>query len=61
MRRFIRRDTHTVMWVADERVEEYKAEGHILADPPSASAPESPAAEKKPVVKKTTKHKTTKK
>lgn len=54
MVKFINRDTHTVMWVAEDRVEEYKAAGHKLAASPSApkSEPKAEAAVK--VAKKTT-------
>jgi len=41
MVKLINKTTGSPMWVADERVDEYKAAGHILADKP----------EKKPVVK----------
>ena len=33
MRKFINKFTGTEMWVADSRVEEYKAAGHALAAP----------------------------
>ena len=47
MVKFINKHTGTVMLVADERVEEYKAAGHELA-----AKPETP---KKQTVKKTKK------
>lgn len=61
---FINKDFGTPMWVAEDRVEEYKAAGHKLAaDPVPAKAEpkEEPKAEpKKTAVKKVVK-KTTKK
>ena len=39
------------MWVADDRVEEYKTAGHVLAVSPT----EKPAEEKPKAKKKTTK------
>lgn len=48
MVRMINRLTGTEMWVADERVEEYKAAGHK----PAADAVAEPAKETKPAVKK---------
>ena len=50
--------THTTMWVAEDRVDEYKAAGHILAadrpvGKPEVVAPEEPKEEpKKAPVKK---------
>lgn len=53
MVKFINAYTGTEMFVADERVEEYKRAGHRLAlDIPTLSADEE-----KPVKKKTTKKK----
>ena len=49
MTKFINGYTQTEMWVADERVEEYKAAGHKLAALPST------AIEPKGSVKKTKK------
>lgn len=46
--------THTQMWVADDRVEEYLAAGHSLAATPLA---EKPAEDEKPKKKTTTKKK----
>ena len=43
MRRFINKFTGGEMWVADSRVEEYKAAGHVLA---AASSPEKLAKTK---------------
>lgn len=43
--------TGTQMWVADERVEEYKAAGHKLAASPSAAT--MPTEEPKKITKKT--------
>lgn len=41
---FINRMTGTRMWVADDRVEEYKAAGHTLAvDTPDDEKPTKPA------------------
>ena len=59
MVKFINRLTNTPMMVADDRVEEYKAAGHILAaDAPAVepSEDEEPKAKKpkKPATKKTT-------
>lgn len=49
MTKFINRTTGTITWVADDRVEEYKAAGHVLAS-------ETKDAEKpKPKIRKTTK------
>lgn len=45
MIKFINRMTGTVMWVADDRVEEYQAAGHRLAADPK---PEKPAQEPEP-------------
>lgn len=45
--KFINKVTGTEMWVAEDRVEEYKAAGHALA----AETEEKPA-KKKPVKKK---------
>lgn len=54
---FINAFTGTQMWVADERVEEYKAAGHKLAAEPSATTmpTEEPkkASTKKVATKKT--------
>lgn len=51
---FINAITGTQMWVADERVEEYKAAGHVLAA--ASSKATEPAKEPvKKTVKKTTK------
>lgn len=36
MIKLINRVTGTEMWVADDRVEEYKAAGHVLAVDPDA-------------------------
>lgn len=46
MIKMINRLTGTDMWVADNRVEEYKAAGHILAADPKDDKP----TEKKPRV-----------
>lgn len=53
---FINKLTGSLMLVAEDRVEEYKAAGHTLA----ASAPVKPA-EKKPAEKKPTRKSTAKK
>lgn len=45
MVKFINRLTGTVMWVADDRVEEYRAAGHRPAADPK---PEIPAQEPEP-------------
>jgi hypothetical protein len=50
MIKMIDRFTGVDMWVADERVEEYKAAGHKLA-----ADPEKPAEKPKRTRKKTTK------
>ena len=48
MVRFYNRITNTEMWVTDERVEEYKAAGHILAaDAPVAKTPTKKVTEPK--------------
>lgn len=49
MVKLINRATHTEMWVADDRVEEYKAAGHKPA-PKSTEKPASPK-KKKPAKK----------
>lgn len=55
MVKFINRLTGGEMWIADDRVEEYKAAGHR----PAADAfPEKPAEIKKPKVKPKAKTKT---
>lgn len=59
MVKFINAITGTEMWVADERVEEYKAAGHELAAASSkATEPAEEPVDEKPIkkpVKKTTK------
>lgn len=51
MVKFINRLTGTVMWVAEDRVEEYKAAGHKVA---VAIAKETPKPKpQKPATKKT--------
>lgn len=56
MVKFINRQTGGVMWVTDERVEEYKAAGHKLAVVPVAEKPvEKPvkkSADRKGISKK---------
>ena len=48
MTKFINMYTGCDMWVADDRVEEYKAAGHKLAAPPEAEKPaEEPEVKKK--------------
>ena len=47
MVKFINRLTGNEMWVAEDRVEEYKAAGHRLAAPPKSPAAKKPAAKKK--------------
>ena len=42
MVRFINKYTGTDMWVADDRVEEYKAAGHKLAASDTTPAKEAP-------------------
>ena len=55
MTRFINRFTSTEMWVADERIEEYKSAGHMLADEaPSAKPIVEDKPQEKVVTKKTT-------
>jgi hypothetical protein len=49
--KFINGEFGNEMWVADDRVEEYKAVGHK----PAASDTEKPAEEKPKAKKKTTK------
>lgn len=41
MVKFVNRITGNAMWVADNRVDEYKAAGHKLAAMPSTSVPEA--------------------
>lgn len=55
MVKFIHKQTGTVMWVADARVDEYKAAGHKPAaeEKPAEKPAEKPVVKKKPV--KTTK------
>lgn len=55
MVKFINKHTGSVMWVADDRAEEYKAAGHKLAVVPKALEA-VPAAVKK-TAKKTAKKK----
>lgn len=60
MARFINRITNTEMWVADERIEEYKAAGHsLVADTPVAIEPAVVEEPKKTVTKATATKKTT--
>ena len=51
MVKFIHKQTGTVMWVAEARVDEYKAAGHIPAaeEKPAVKPAEKPAEKKKPV------------
>lgn len=50
MRKFINKFTGTEMWVADNRVEEYKAAGHVLAAAPSPVKPaKAPVIEEKKI------------
>jgi hypothetical protein len=51
MVKFINRLTGTVMWVAEDRVEEYKAAGHKPAVAPKPPAPK-PEAKKKTTAKR---------
>lgn len=53
MIKLINKVTNTPMWVADDRVEEYKAAGHKLA----ASPVEKPAKAEAVTEKKTTRKK----
>lgn len=41
MVKFVNRITGNAMWVADDRVDEYKAAGHKLAALPSTPIPEA--------------------
>lgn len=52
---FINAFTGTQMWVADERVEEYKAAGHKLAAEPSAATMPTEKPKKAPTKKTATK------
>lgn len=65
MKKFINAITHTEMWVADERVNEYIEAGHtpVSDTPVVAIEPEkkSVKVEKKPATKTTTKKSTSKK
>lgn len=56
MIRMINGFTHTEMWVADDRVDEYKAAGHTLA-----AESEKPTVEETKEVEKVEEKKTTKK
>lgn len=47
MVRFINKYTGTDMWVADDRVEEYKAAGHKLAASDTEPAKEKPKSKAK--------------
>lgn len=47
MIKFIDRNTGVEMWVADERVEEYKAAGYKLAADDSAEKPKKKPGKKK--------------
>lgn len=49
MVRFINKFTGTVMWVAEDRAEEYKSAGHKPADESSSSVPQETL--KQPAVK----------
>ena len=49
---FINKVTGGTMWVADDRVEEYKAAGHKLAALPDAKKPAKKPADKKGTEKK---------
>lgn len=51
MIKLINRITGTPMWVADDRVVDYLARGHILAPVPGEK-PEKPAKAKKPAARK---------
>lgn len=51
MVRFINKYTGTEMWVAEDRVEEYKSAGHKLADIPDTTK-KSEAKSKKKTSKK---------
>ena len=53
MVKFINRITGTVMWVAEDRAEEYKAAGHKPAAKPAEKPAAKPAA--KPASKKSKK------
>ena len=46
MVRFINQFTGGVMWVHEDRVEEYKAAGHKLAAPPVPAKPKTPKMKK---------------
>ncbi len=62
MLKFINMITHTEMWVADERKDEYIEAGHTpVSDTLVAKTPEPVKVEKKPATKATTKKATTKK
>lgn len=50
MVKFINRHTGNVMWVSEDRAEEYKAAGHKLAA--SAFKPIEPKPPRKPATKK---------
>ena len=46
MIKFVNRVTGTEMWVADDRVDEYKAAGHALAAVPVSEKPIEPECKK---------------
>ena len=52
MVKFINRLTGGEMWVAEDRVEEYKAAGHRQAMPEETPPPKKPAATKSKAKKK---------
>lgn len=47
MVKFVNKQTGTIMWVADERAEEYKAAGHKPAAIPKAEPTKKRAVRKK--------------
>ena len=59
--RFVNQITGTEMWVADERVEEYKGLGFFPASDSDTAIEPAPEPEKKVVRKTATAKKTTKK
>ena len=52
MIKLINKVTNTPMWVADDRVEEYKAAGHKLAASDAKPAEEKPKSKTKTAKKK---------
>lgn len=50
MRRLINKLTGSEMWVADSRVKEYMAAGHVLAASPEAEKPAEPEEQEPEII-----------